>query len=495
MRISSLYIIVFLEVLIIFQANGQKDTNPPVAPELDLVTINVLTGNPELYWTLSPSPDVSGYVVYSWENNEGYVLDTLYNPLANSFIHYGSGAAWFSESYVVAALDSSGNISPLSNELGTIYTLPKIDTCLKKIDITWNRYSPDPVPVISYSLLYSINGGSFTEAAQVNADQTIFSLNDFTTDAQYIFIVRADLQDGRHSESNKASLLTKMQKPPQWINADFATISQDNKIILSFKIDPSSEITNFSLEKKTGPTGLFEEIKRFSSASGSIPFTDEDADTHKINYYRLAAVNNCNIPVIYSNVASNIVLSLEKMNDDIFLSWNPYQQWLGSVGSYIVLINSGSTFEERYNLSAVDTVFNFNYSDLMYEVSGNEICFKIKASETSNPYGENGESLSSQICSPVTEKINVPNTFTPDNNSINDLFIPKLSFTPVDYHLIITDIRRRQIFETSSFSEAWDGTGNGTPLPEGVYLWFLNVRTPSGRNISKSGTVTLVINR
>jgi hypothetical protein len=84
--------------------------------------------------------------------------------------------------------------------------------------------------------------------------------------------------------------------------------------------------------------------------------------------------------------------------------------------------------------------------------------------------------------------------FTPDNNSVNDLFRPILSFTPLNYKLLITDIKRKAIFETTDFQESWDGSKGGVPQPEGVYLWFLNIRTPAGREIVRTGTVTIVHN-
>ncbi len=135
------------------------------------------------------------------------------------------------------------------------------------------------------------------------------------------------------------------------------------------------------------------------------------------------------------------------------------------------------------------------YSSLMYEASQPEICFMIRDVEASNPYGKNGETRSQIACIPVTEKVTVPNIFTPDNNSVNDLFRPVLSFTPISFRLVITDMKRREIFETTDFLESWDGTRSGVPQPEGVYLWILNARTPSGRELVRTGTVTIVHNR
>jgi hypothetical protein len=283
-----------------------------------------------------------------------------------------------------------------------------------------------------------------------------------------------------------------MQKPPAWINADYATVVPENGILLSFKIDPESEISSYILEKKTGTSGSFSEIYHFSDNSESFLYTDAGADISKVNYYRLWAVNNCSIPVTVSNTASNIVLELNRDEDNINLAWNPYREWNGTVESYRLFIKTGTTYEERDVILPPDTAITIRYSDLMYEVTGYEVCFIIRAYEVSNPYGVSGESLSSQACSEVTEKITVPNLFTPDNNLVNDLFAPVLSFTPVEYHLLITDLRRKTLFETRDYTQKWDGTVEGSPVSEGVCLWLLEVRTPSGKSITRTGTVTIV---
>jgi gliding motility-associated-like protein len=131
----------------------------------------------------------------------------------------------------------------------------------------------------------------------------------------------------------------------------------------------------------------------------------------------------------------------------------------------------------------------------MYDVTGNKICFYITATETTNLHNITGESRSQQVCTETTERITVPTAFTPDNNLVNDLFRPVLSFTPVEYHLVITDRQNNILFESTDSQAQWDGTKNGSRLPEGVYLWFMTVKTPSGKTIKKSGTVALIRNR
>lgn len=495
MKLMPLYIIFLLGFLFPGIADAQKDSDPPVPPVLNLVTINQSTGKVEISWSLSTSPDVAGYVVYLYKNNAGFALDTLYNPAATGYLRPGTGSSYASESFVVAALDSSGNISTLSNELRTIYTSAAIDTCNTRIDISWNPYPSFPEQVLSYSILISVGGAPFTEAANLSPDKSFLSINDFTTGAQYCFIARANLTGGKTSGSNKYCLLTKMKRPPKWINADFATITPDSSIDISFTIDPASELRSLIVERRTGESPEYKSVIQLSSLTGPLTYTDDKADIGKVNYYRAYTLNNCMIPVAYSNIASNIVVSADRNEDQIHLVWNHYRKWLGDIAGYKVLANTGSGFSEIESAGPEDSTFTVNYSDLMYEITGKDVCFKVKASEVSNPYGTNGESTSSAACVTVTEQITVPNTFTPDNNGVNDLFCPVLSFTPGSYQLIITDLQRRRVFESLDHNEKWDGTGNGGKLPEGVYLWFLKVKTPSGNTITRTGSVTIMFNR
>lgn len=492
MNIHLIYMVLTCQILFSVNLYSQPDQDVPVSPLLNLVTVNQPEGSVGITWSLSPSPDVSGYVVYSYQNGEGYALDTLHDPTANAYVK-GLASPYFSESFVIAALDSSGNISPLSNELHTIFPKVDLDSCNKKIKVSWNSYSSVPKPVTDYTVLFSVNGGGSYEAAgKVTPDKNDLIIDDFTTDVQYCFIVRANLEGGFTSSSNKACILTKMQTPPRWINADYATISSGNAISLSFTIDPLSEIGSYILERKNSTSDTFRQIAQFTSVQESLLYTDKEADTSKVNFYRLSAKNNCSNPVTVSNIASNIVLSLKQNESDIRLTWNSYRQWAGTLNSYILYINPGDGFKEKLTVDTQDTVLNINYQDIMYEISGSEVCFIIKAVESANPYGINGESRSSQICTRAIEKITVPNVFTPDKDLINDYFLPVLSFTPVRYHLIIANRQGRTVFETKNYNEKWDGTQNGNTLPQEVYLWFLKVTTPSGSNISRTGTVTII---
>jgi gliding motility-associated-like protein len=497
MKKEHLNIILALLSFCSYSANSQINCTVPLAPVLISVSVQPETYKTEFNWILSESTGIAAYIIYSYKDGDGIPIDTIWNPAATSYIITNTAPKYSSVSYVIAAHRLSsvpglpGCTSPLSNALSTIFSEANIDTCNKKIHVSWNSYPSQPSDVTDYAIMVSVNGEDFSTTGVVGSDSNNFTLDNFITNAEYCFYVRANLVGGLYSTSNKTCLLTKMQRPPGWINADFATVSTDNKIMLSFSIDPLSEITDFNLERKIGQSGTFQEIAKPGSLNGSVLFTDDKADVKVVNYYRLSAINSCNIPITSSNIASNMALSLEWRGSDLILSWNTYTKWTGTVSAYRLFVDSGDGYEEKAVIESTDSVFTLGYQEIMYDVSGSEVCFYISALETANPYGITGQSNSSWICTSPTEIVTVPNVFTPNADLVNDFFRPVLSFTPRDYHLIVSDQHGYVLFETRDYNAAWDGSNNGKPQPQGVCLWFLKVTTPSGKSISKTGTLTV----
>jgi gliding motility-associated-like protein len=205
-------------------------------------------------------------------------------------------------------------------------------------------------------------------------------------------------------------------------------------------------------------------------------------------------VNSCDIHVVSSNVASNISLRLDKEDSKINLSWNAYRHWPAPVADYRLFLDTGAGFSMKAVLDAADSTYSVNYSDIMYQVSGDRICMYIVAEEEMNQYGFSGTSVSSTACTEPEERITVPNLFTPNGDLLNDSFKPVLSFVPAAYHLVVSNRKGITLFESRDYNEAWNGRGSGNNEPDGVCLWFLSVTTTDGKKITRKGTVTILAN-
>jgi gliding motility-associated-like protein len=77
------------------------------------------------------------------------------------------------------------------------------------------------------------------------------------------------------------------------------------------------------------------------------------------------------------------------------------------------------------------------------------------------------------------QTVYVPNTFTPNGDEFNNVFLPIISTGREisDYELLIFDRWGEVIFESHNIDAGWDGTYgvNGRKVQDGVYTWKLNV--------------------
>ena len=503
MRVENrfLYIILVLLNLNTYGAFAQTNCEVPLPPELTSVSIIPETSTALLNWTLSPSTGISAYIIYFYDirlGNPGFfAIDTLWDPSATTYSD--TRIQYKSFQYRIAAFRAGapGCPSELSNVLSTIFVEAAIDTCKKEINISWNRYiPPSPQIVTKYSILMSHGGGAYTEAGSVSPETTSFTVSNFEIGAAYCFRVAANISGGVNSFSYRACLTAKMQTPPGWINADFATVSEGGEISLSFSVDPGSEIDLFALDRRKGYTGTFSQIAQIPVTDGEkVLYTDLTAIPDAVWLYRLSAVNSCNVRVISSNISSNMDLAARAAGNDILLQWNRYRSWNGQVASYRIFMDTGNGFAQKDVLGPSDTTYAVFIPEIMYNLTGDKVCFYVSASETGNPYGINGESASDTSCISIEENVTVPNIFSPDGDGLNDLFRPVLTFSPASYLLTITDRQMKPIFETRDYNESWDGSAGGSSVSRGVYLWFLKLATPSGRNITCTGTVTVIKNR
>lgn len=89
----------------------------------------------------------------------------------------------------------------------------------------------------------------------------------------------------------------------------------------------------------------------------------------------------------------------------------------------------------------------------------------------------------------------VPNAFTPDGNSLNDIFAPQ-GLQLYDYKMLIFDRWGEKIFESSALNEGWDGKYRGTLCKEGVYVYKIEFKAATGdikrRVQTRVGHVTLL---
>jgi gliding motility-associated-like protein len=100
-----------------------------------------------------------------------------------------------------------------------------------------------------------------------------------------------------------------------------------------------------------------------------------------------------------------------------------------------------------------------------------------------------------EVCINVTKDWNVyiPNAFSPNDDSDNDVFIP-VGYGLSDIKLYIFDRWGELIFMSNNRIIGWDGTLKDSKCKQDVYVYKAEIKTITGIKIFRTGHVTLLSN-
>ena len=84
----------------------------------------------------------------------------------------------------------------------------------------------------------------------------------------------------------------------------------------------------------------------------------------------------------------------------------------------------------------------------------------------------------------------VPNVFTPNEDELNDIFLPIIRGIKL-YELMIFDRWGVKVFSTTDLQAGWDGTYRGEPCKQDVYVWKISLSSLNGEMKTMSGQVLL----
>ena len=101
--------------------------------------------------------------------------------------------------------------------------------------------------------------------------------------------------------------------------------------------------------------------------------------------------------------------------------------------------------------------------------------------------------VASSPSTPDETSLSIPNAFAPnDPNLVNHTF-RIVSNTPISsFSLYIYNRGGRLVYHTTDINAFWDGTHNGTDVPQGAYVYVIHYSDQEGAPQLQKGTVTLI---
>jgi gliding motility-associated-like protein len=91
----------------------------------------------------------------------------------------------------------------------------------------------------------------------------------------------------------------------------------------------------------------------------------------------------------------------------------------------------------------------------------------------------------------VVTKLDATTLFSPNGDGMNDTWVVNKPALIDGCKLIIVNRNGSEVYSTSQYNNEWDGTVNGTQLPEGTYYYIFDC--PDGRTLN--GPITILRER
>jgi gliding motility-associated-like protein len=98
------------------------------------------------------------------------------------------------------------------------------------------------------------------------------------------------------------------------------------------------------------------------------------------------------------------------------------------------------------------------------------------------------------VCIKQKPRLYIPNAFTPNNDGINDVFYPQLTFVSDDtFSFIVFDRWGNKLIELIDPTKGWDGKmDNGETYAPGVYAYTIRYTNIGGKPDYVSGKIVLM---
>ncbi len=490
-------------------------------PTINYVTVDPQTQRVHISWQINDPSLIDGYIVKRQIFGQVGVVNGSYNTIMTindpnqttyidtSLVFGPPDPSNRAETYRIAAYKDNGgviefgNMSPL---VSSILLFPVIyDPCLAENKLNWTEYDGFLPLQSNYYIYYSLdtNSPSILLDSIINGD-TSYVHSNIIQDSTYFYLIQAysnSLQDS--SYSNIQSVSTVVPGSPQFMNADYATVQTHNQVDLSFTLDPNAVINSYALLKSDLISGIFDTLASYPAGTSQITYSDYIKPSHEVNYYKVIAINDCNVVIRESNIASNIHLEVSPATDGSktnILQWTSYQSWLGAVDYYEIYRSvDGRGYASIGQVSSTENTYTDDITDLILPeygglVSKGHFCYYVLASEgPANPHGIAGTSQSNISCAHQEAVVWLPNAFNPSSaKTENRTFKPVISFVS-GYNLIIYNRNGSIVFKSTDPLEGWDGKStSGKLLKQGTYVFLLRYRSKNNKFVEKSGQINLI---
>ncbi len=353
-------------------------------------------------------------------------------------------------------------------------------------------YSFSDTGIYEVSLITENNDGCVDTAiidVLINGINTDFSFDEVCYNQVTNFVNTSDQSSIEWEWQTAGTTISNIENPsylfpyPGFHEVTFTASTSEgcSDEISKFVYVKNNPSTNFQADIYEGCSELCVNFEDLTNSNNPIDnwtwfFDDKEVDTQNPNY----CFTNAGYYDITLITTSEEGCSDTLKRDDFILVYPNVTADFGYLPNEVYSNNPLVDFE-NYSLGATKYQWNFDFLGSSSEENP-QFNFPF---DVSNTYEIRLVAANDSNCVDTAYKelkvigvfqFDIPNTFTPNNDQLNDIFIPAISGADKEnYQFSIFDRWGNIIFETQNLNEGWDGKIKEKDIKQDVYVWQVEV--------------------
>ena len=313
-----------------------------------------------------------------------------------------------------------------------------------------------------------------------NVTQTAYNDGDVICNQDYCYRVINNYANGLISTSGEVCVTAFSTDTPAPVEDITSTIANE-AVDINWAIPPAeSPDIYFIYQSVNGAApAIIDTVDGNNYTDSNVGFS---GDTY---CYSIAYQDACgNLSDIGPATCPVILTGVLEPDNEVSLNWTNFEGWMMGVNQYFVDI-----FDDQGTLlESVPAGGGLSLTDNAPEWDSQILFYQIRA--VSNDPAPR-ESLSNLFRVQLEVLIFLPNAFTPNDDGLNDFFEAEGQFFQ-EFSMKIFNRWGEIIFVSDNKDVGWDGTFSGKLMPEGTYVYRVDVTDFTDLKTTRTGGVLLL---
>ncbi|MFA6262475.1 MAG: gliding motility-associated C-terminal domain-containing protein [Bacteroidia bacterium] len=364
--------------------------------------------------------------------------------------------------------------------------------CIRKpggdeLVINWGQI-PTTKYFSHYTLIRKSPSGAISKVMDLYGD-SIFSLTTSLPNHEtenYCFAIFPVNVCGTNGDTSEFQCTIRKETdfPP---NIPIYTVTvEDNKhLLIRWKKSVEDNFSSFNIYR-SHLDGSQE--TRIRTAFTDSVLVDEEVDVMKQSYcYKIRQVNSCAIENKASgDEACSMVLKGQSSPFEHDLAWNPYIYWTSGTQNYFIYRTQPDLMVEQIaSISPANPLF----TDDKLNIENGLYFYSVQAVEETGGYGYYSNSNTIELIQkPI---VYTPNVFTPNNDQLNDQWVPHPVFVK-EYNLKLFNRWGQLVFETNDKHETFNAQFLKDPASLDAYVYLITYTGWDKSTHTQTGNVTVL---